>query len=167
VTRQTRLYCARVSFFDYAADAGPGDSLNPPFLDSAGDQEWALLRSFSEIRRYPAGALLARAGSADRSLYLILRGEVDLREPGRSARRHHGHARATDVIGEIAFFDAVPRAVDFVAVDECEVLVLSYENFRRLAALEPALAQLLLLELGRALAHRVRVATTLILGAAR
>jgi CRP-like cAMP-binding protein len=156
-----------VSFFDYAADAGSGDSLNPPFLDSAGDQEWALLRAFSELRRFPAGTLLARAGSADRSLYLILRGEVDLREPGRGTRRNQGTARTTEVIGEIAFFDGLPRAVDFVAGSECEVLVLSYENFRRLAALEPMLAQLLLLELGRALAHRVRIATTLILGAAQ
>jgi hypothetical protein len=46
---------------------------------------------------------------------------------------------------------------DFVTVGACEILVLSLENFRRLAALEPALTQVLLFEVGRVLAHRFRV----------
>ena len=54
------------------------------------------------------------------------------------------------VIGEVAFFDGQPRSADIVACGDVELLVLSYETFERLADADPALAQLLLLDLGLA-----------------
>lgn len=149
-------------FFDYTPDTVSGDSLDPPFLDFAGDTEWALLRSFCDIRKYPEGAFICRAGSGDRSIYLVLSGSVALRNPGRSGRRDGPICQAGEVIGEVSFFDGLPRATDFVARGECEILLLSFENFGKLAALEPALGHRLLLELGRALAYRLRAAKALI-----
>jgi CRP-like cAMP-binding protein len=151
-----------VPFFDYVPGDGLGDSLDPPFLESAGDTEWALLRPFCDIRKYPDGALISKAGSADRSIYLVLGGSVALRAAGRAGRRGEAVCQTREVIGEVAFFDGVPRTTDFLALGECEILLLSFENFGKLAALEPALGHRLLLELGRALAHRLRVAKALI-----
>lgn len=149
-------------FFDYAQTDGTSQSLDPPFLESAGDEEWMLLRSFCDIRKYPGGALISRAGSGDRSLYLVLGGALAMQRPGRGGRRDRAVCQAGEVIGEVAFFDGLARSAEFLALGDCEILVLSFESFQRLAALEPTLGHRLLLELGRVLAHRLRTAKALI-----
>jgi CRP-like cAMP-binding protein len=87
---------------------------------------------------------------------------VVLQAPGRGGRRDRAICQTREVIGEVAFFDGLVRTTDFLAHGDCEILVLSFDNFQRLAALEPTLGHRLLLELGRVLAHRLRIAKALI-----
>jgi cytochrome P450 len=81
-------------------------------------------------------------------------GALEVTVQGAKPTRHR--VGSGTVIGEVAFFDGQPRSADIVAVGDVELLVLSYAGFERVAAADPALAQLLLLDLGRFLAQRLR-----------
>jgi CRP-like cAMP-binding protein len=64
--------------------------------------------------------------------------------------------RAGDIFGELAFFDAEPRAADVRALERSEILALTIAGFDRLRLRHPQLALRLTLELGRALSARLR-----------
>jgi CRP-like cAMP-binding protein len=83
---------------------------------------------------------------------MVVGGQLDVAVPGAGAHR----VGSGTVIGEVAFFDGQPRSADITAAGDVELLVLSYESFEQLAAADPPLAQLLLLDLGRFLAQRLR-----------
>ena len=59
-------------------------------------------------------------------------------------------------LGEGAFLDGAPRAVNVEAMSDGEVMRLSFEGFEALAARNPALARHILLDLGRILSARLR-----------
>ena len=113
------------------------------------------MRSRCTVERVPTSEVLVRAGEVDRSLFFVLSGELR----ARISKRYVGAPMVPGgVFGEVAFFDGRPRSSDVVAIHDAEVLRLSYESFTVLAATEPVLARVLLLELGRALAGRLRAA---------
>ncbi|HZE66624.1 MAG TPA: cyclic nucleotide-binding domain-containing protein [Sporichthyaceae bacterium] len=140
--------------FTYAAvirgESAPGIG----FLDGASDRQWSQFKSFCETRHHANGSTIVKAGEQDRSLWMVVGGALDVTVPGPPPTRHR--VGSGTVIGEVAFFDGQPRSADIAASGDVELLVLTYANFERLAAADPALAQLLLLDLGRFLAQRLR-----------
>jgi CRP-like cAMP-binding protein len=111
-----------------------------------------------EHRRYAAGEVVMARGDVDRSLFLVASGTVEVEVP------HGGHGTrvrelgAGTVLGEVAFFDAMPRSSTVRAVTDCDILRLGEDAFEALAARHPDLGRTLLLELGRVLAVRLRQA---------
>lgn len=147
-----------MAFFNYpAAQTGPGWG----FLDSASDSAYSRFKAHCETKRFADGQHIVRAGEYDRSLWVVLGGQLEVRVPNRPGSHAVG---AGTVFGEVAFFDAAPRSADILARGSVELLVLSYEAFERLAIAEPELARTLLLDLGRFLAQRLRAADTLAAG---
>lgn len=147
-----------MAFFNYpATQAGPGRG----FLDSASESAYAQFKRHCEIRRFADGQHIVRAGDLDRSLWVVLGGDLEVAVPDRPGTHTVG---AGTVFGEVAFFDAAPRSADVVARGSVELLVLTYDAFERLAAAEPELARTLLLDLGRFLAQRLRAADTIAAG---
>ncbi len=59
-------------------------------------------------------------------------------------------------MGELGFLDGLPRSADVVATKDGELLRLSRADFESLAAAEPALGHLILSDLGRVVAQRLR-----------
>lgn len=145
-------------FFDYpgtAHDATAGPARSVPVLAGCTDREWAVVQSHCTREVIRRGQTLIRQGVIDRSLYVILSGAFAAVLPDGSPTPP---MRAGEVFGELAFFDGTPRSASVVAVADAEVLHLSFTAFESLAAAEPALAQRLLMDLGRVLAGRLRAA---------
>jgi CRP/FNR family cyclic AMP-dependent transcriptional regulator len=138
--------------FTYAAVIRGSSAPGIGFLDGATDRQWSNLKKFCETRHHRNGSTIVKAGDHDRSLWMVIGGELEVTVPGAGAHR----VGSGTVIGEVAFFDGQPRSADIVAAGDVELLVLSYESFEQLAAADPALGQLLLLDLGRFLAQRLR-----------
>jgi CRP/FNR family cyclic AMP-dependent transcriptional regulator len=65
---------------------------------------------------------------------------------------------AVATVGEAAFLDGRPRAVNVRALTHGELLRVSHEAFEALAARDPKLARLILADLGRILSARLRAA---------
>lgn len=140
------------SFFEYPGEPSGGERFT--LLPDWRDDDWAALLEHTETLRFSAGATVVRAGDAERALYVIAAGEVEVVAP--HARHALARVQAGSVIGEVAFLDGLPRSADVRAVTDCEVLRLSHAGFEVFAARRPELAVALLADLGRLLAWRLR-----------
>lgn len=142
-------------FFDY--EDHPAEPAEAALLPTWTDDDWDVLVGFAERLRFPAGTLIARAGNADSSLFIVLDGTVEAQVTPQ--RRFTLGAGA--LVGEVAFFDRGGRSADVVAATEVEVLRISDTDFEQFAARHPALAVEMLRDLGRILAFRLRRAEAL------
>ena len=136
------------------------DSADLLFLPDATAADWATVFSYAEVRRVDAGLALVQAGEHDRALYLLTEGTVGVRLP-----RDEGSFKAIDapsVLGELAFFDGLPRSATLEAVTDVEVVRIDLAAFDRLHEHEPAIANLMLRDLARILALRLRLASAVI-----
>jgi CRP/FNR family cyclic AMP-dependent transcriptional regulator len=139
-----------MSLYTYPA---PGTTVGTGFLDGVSDAQWSRFKSHCEVRRFNDGEAVVRAGQVDRALWMLSAGDLLIQVPGQERSQRVGSGT---VLGEVAFFDGAPRSADVTAVGRTELLVLTYQNFERLADADPLLARFLLLDLGRFLAHRLR-----------
>jgi CRP/FNR family cyclic AMP-dependent transcriptional regulator len=142
------------------AEEAHEDSADLLFMPDATAADWATVFAHAEVRRVGAGLALLQAGELDRALYLLTEGTVGVRLP-----RDEGAFKTIDapsVLGELAFFDGRPRSATLDAVTDVEVVRLDASAFERLAAEAPGLAQAMLVDLGRILALRLRMASDVI-----
>jgi CRP/FNR family transcriptional regulator, cyclic AMP receptor protein len=93
-------------------------------------------------------------GVADRALYLLADGRLEVVRPG--ARGVLATLEAPTTFGEAEFLDGRPRSVALRAVGHGEIERLSWEAFEALSARDPQLARDILVDVGRVLAARLR-----------
>ena len=146
--------------FRLAAPEAREDSSDLLFLPEATAADWAKVFEHAEPVRVSAGHAVLQAGEEDRGLYLITEGTLGVRLPrGESAFKA---IEAPAVVGELAFFDGLPRSATLEALTDVEAVRLDPAALDRLADEEPELARLLLLGLARVLALRLRMASDVI-----
>jgi CRP/FNR family transcriptional regulator, cyclic AMP receptor protein len=130
------------------------------FMPEATAADWATIFSHAEVRHIGAGLALVQAGEEDRALYLLTEGTVGVRLP-----RDEGTFKSIDapsVLGELAFFDARPRSATLDALTDVEVVRIDEAAFASLLADAPDLANMMLRDLARILALRLRIASEVI-----
>jgi CRP/FNR family cyclic AMP-dependent transcriptional regulator len=146
--------------FRSAAPEAREDSADLLLMPEATASDWAKVFAHAEPLRVAAGLAVLQAGEEDRGLYLITEGTLGVRLPrGETAFKM---IEAPAVVGELAFFDGLPRSATLVAETEVEAVRLDPDGFERLAASDPVLARTLLLDLARILALRLRMASDVI-----
>ena len=93
--------------------------------------DWAKVFERRRGARVRAGLAVVQAGEQDRALYLLTDGTLGVRLP-----RAESVFKAIDapaVVGEVAFFDGLPRSATLEAVTDVEVVRLAPEGLDRLA----------------------------------
>lgn len=139
-----------------AGDNGStGDHL---LLAEWGDAEWGKLLAATTVRPYKASEVVIQRGIADRALYFVAAGalEVGVTYVDGVSISPLAKIAAGSVIGEQSFFDSQPRSANVWAVTDGELLCLTFERFNQLAQTEPGLVRDLLFALGRILSLRLR-----------
>jgi CRP/FNR family cyclic AMP-dependent transcriptional regulator len=152
------------SYFDYPMEAqgagrAPGDHRTADLilLPRWGNEQWSALIEYTETRRFRPGEIVVAVGEAERSLYVVASGALEvLLGKGRRGHRSIESLGPGSLIGEVSFFDGEPRSASVQAVTDGELLRLSFDSFEVFAARQPELARDLLLDLGRILAARLR-----------
>jgi len=144
-------------FFDYpAGEQDRSSSGAHVFLENLGQVDWLRLIDSMERRRVAPGEVVMARGEVDRSLFVIASGTVEVLVPDAGGEHRARELGPGSLLGEVAFFDGMPRSSTVRAVTPCEVLRLGPDAFEALAARHPDLGRSLLLELGRVLATRLR-----------
>lgn len=147
------------SFFDYEGDVASGTAPtdSATVLTGLDDRDWQRIREHAEIRRYRAGQTVIDEGDTGRDLFIVLDGEVSasVRVGRLGTRQRRLPMGAGAVFGEVAFFTGGPRTARIGADRDTELLRLRFEDFQRLAAADPHLAQRIVFDLGRVLAERL------------
>lgn len=134
-----------------AAGAQPVDA----FFADADAEDWRRLERVATRRRFSPGEVLVREGEIDRSLLILLRGQLEFLV-GAEAR---AVVDAPTLLGEVAFFDPGPRSGTLRARSDGELLQLRFAQFETLAASSPSLARRIVLDAGRLMAQRLRRST--------
>ena len=146
--------------FTVFAEEAHEDSADLLFMPEATASDWATVFSHAEVRRVGEGLAVVQAGEQDRALYLLTEGTVGVRLP-----RDEGHFKSIDapsVLGELAFFDGRPRSATLDALTDVEVVRLDVAAYESLVEHAPELAHLMLRDLARILALRLRMASEVI-----
>jgi CRP/FNR family cyclic AMP-dependent transcriptional regulator len=141
------------AFFAYPNTDQPELHEQNVLLPGLDEIEWARLLAHTLQRRFAAGEVVIAAGDTDSAIHIIGDGMLDVAAPGSAETIVVGPG---NVIGEVAFFDGGPRSADVRARTAGTLFSLARDRFDILAAQEPVLARLLLFDLARTLAVRLR-----------
>jgi CRP/FNR family cyclic AMP-dependent transcriptional regulator len=147
-----------VTFFDYpTGESAPAQPAADYLLPYASEADWAALLAFTDTRHLHAGDVLISAGTAERSLYLVVDGNLEVLLPtGRDRWRRAGTVGKGSVLGELAFLDGDARSAMVRTLGDTTVAELTFDEFDRLRAARPDLAFRVAMDLGRILARRLR-----------
>lgn len=123
-----------------------------------GPADWEALFACTQPVELQAGEVLIQPRGGDRVLYFVTSGELDVAviDSAGSGFSALGAIKAGSVVGELAFFDSMPRSAKVWAVAPSRLLKLSLSDFDRYAQQNPTQATAFLFAMGRLLAHRVR-----------
>jgi CRP/FNR family cyclic AMP-dependent transcriptional regulator len=124
------------------------------FFADRDERDWDRLLAYTETRRFRPGEVVLPDGVADRALYLLADGRLEVVRPGARSKLATIVAPAT--IGEAEFLDGRPRGVALRALGHGEIERLSWESFEALSARDPQFARDILVDVGRVLAGRLR-----------
>jgi CRP-like cAMP-binding protein len=140
------------SEFSAALHAAPGGG---SFLDGLPESTLRQLMKSGFIMDVPEGKLITREGHAERELYIILNGEVEVfRGDATVARLGSG-----EVFGEMAFFRYEgKRWASVRAVRRCRIVTLRRKWMDDFARSNPEGARAILFNLARVLAERAAIA---------
>ncbi len=144
------------TFFDYPDDGNVHRGDDAVCFATLSQVDWERLVAAMERRRFTAGDVVMRRGEAERSLYLIASGSVEVFVGDAENERSVRVQGPGSVLGEMAFFDGRPRSATVRARADGEVLRLSETAFDGLAGRHPDLGRKILVDLGRILALRLR-----------
>jgi len=101
-----------------------------PLFHSLRHEDLQLLASTIRTQTLKKGDVLFRKGSEGTVLYIIKAGRVKIVLPSRSGDEVIlAIFSETDFFGEMALLDGIPRSADAVALEECELLILSHSDF--------------------------------------
>jgi CRP-like cAMP-binding protein len=119
--------------------------------------QWRIIAPFLTRHEIRSGDLLIKQGDADRSMYMLAQGSLQVfvsgGPPGSS---RIAILRAGSVVGEPGLFNDGPRMANVEAMTACEVWALRGPRLEELAQRNPALALELLRAAGNVMAVRMR-----------
>jgi CRP-like cAMP-binding protein len=120
-----------------------------PLFEGLSKQQLRRISSLMTRIDRPAGQVLAREGEHGSEFFIVLEGEVEVRQGDRViATRRPG-----DYVGEIALLDKRPRTASVVATTPVSVEVLSRREFVSLLAEAPELSEQIMATMARRLAE--------------
>jgi len=128
------------------------ESSLPTFLSSLSPEVLKELAASGFILNLSAGDVVAREGTEEREMYVILKGLFEVISHGkRLAILEKG-----DLFGEIAFFtEAGQRSADVRSMDDGELLVLRRNFLKELTRNDPDAGFQILTNMGRVMAERI------------
>jgi len=105
----------------------------------------------------PAGAVIAREGESNHSMYLIGKGSVRIvKHFGERDQTELAILREKDFFGEMCILEPAPRAATAQAVEPSIIFRVSSSAFHRLYKEMPAQYGILILNISRDLSRRLR-----------
>jgi len=119
-----------------------------PIFASLNDRQLRSLAKNVKVISFPANGRIVKQGEPGIALYVLLRGEAEVRQGNRAL----GRLGPGQFFGEMTLLDEQPRSADVIALQPTECAVLSRWEFWGFAKGEPEVQQ----AVGREMARRLR-----------
>ena len=112
-----------------------------PMFVPLGDDELEKLAKSSTTRVYAPGEAIVRRGQEGNSMFVIVRGKVEVQIPEGNAKKTIGELSANDFFGEMSLLTGQPRTANVIAQEETEVIQIKKTSIRPLFEANPDLMQ--------------------------
>ncbi len=112
-----------------------------PLFAPLSDEEIQRLASATRSRVYAPGETIVRKGNEGNSMFVIVRGSVNISVPVRGRTEVINTLREDDYFGEMSLLTGEPRSADVSAVDETEVLQINKKALRPIFENNPTLIE--------------------------
>jgi CRP-like cAMP-binding protein len=114
-----------------------------PLFERVSQKELGRIAAISSEVSYPQGVALLREGTRDDGFFILLQGEVDVRQGVRLLQT----LKRGQFFGEIGLLASVPRTATVTTGTQIDALFISGSEFKRLLRDSPTLALKVLEEL--------------------
>jgi CRP/FNR family transcriptional regulator, cyclic AMP receptor protein len=129
--------------------------LDSPLGSELSQKEADTLSSLMNSRELADGEFLISEGTADDSLYVVLKGKFEVvKRTGAGESASLAILREGDLAGELSFIDGAPHTVGLRALCDCEVLSLKREDFEKIVDGNPQLVYKVMRSIARS-AHSI------------
>lgn len=127
-----------------------------PLFGHLADSELIEVLQIVHERVYGPGEAIVTQGEPGLGLYLLLRGEAEVRQHGDPPGQRVARLGPGEVFGDVSFVDNSPRSATVVACQRVEAIGLYRTELLDLMERQPQLASKILFALARQLAARLR-----------
>lgn len=133
-------------------------------LEGLTKEQLIILASHTRRHRFQAGDSVFNQGERGNRAYFIVTGRADVLIDihGTDRKKRVSALTAGEVFGEVGVLDGAPRSATVTLAQPCTCLSLDSKNFRTLQASHPDIVAVLLLNLSRTFANRLRLANIMI-----
>lgn len=114
----------------------------------------------AEMTTVPAGQYFFHENDKATGMFVLEAGEVSILKSWNQKQYEIGRLCAGDCFGEMALIDLFPRSASVVAVQDCTAITLTMDNVYRLYEKDLEQFALILMNIGRELSRRLRIADT-------
>lgn len=112
-----------------------------PIFAPLSEEEIAKLAKASKTRVYAPGETIVRRGAEGNSMFIIVRGSVNVRIPDKEGQRTINHLQTNDFFGEMSLLTGEPRSATVIAEDETEVLEIRKKALKPIIEANPDLTE--------------------------
>lgn len=119
------------------------------------DAERDALKTAATLRRGKAGERIIRQGQNMDRMIIVLESKVEIQVNKKHVVTLSGHS----LIGEIEFFDNLPASADVLLLKDTDLIELNYTALTGLMEKQPRLGYVLMREIARIEARRLRKTT--------
>jgi small-conductance mechanosensitive channel len=114
---------------------------NVPIFAPLSDEETERLAKLSKIRVYAPGEAIVRMGQEGNSMFVIVRGSVEVQVPQGSTTKVLNTLRENDFFGEMSLLTGEPRTASVVAKEETEVVRITKASMKPIFEANPELVK--------------------------
>ncbi len=132
---------------------------NTPIAKNLTNEEVRILSQTVHRRTYWAGETIIEEDSGGRDVFILISGKVRVETaiPGKHEGKQTLYTiMQGEVFGEFSFIDGTPRSATIISDEECEVMILSYSEFKNMAKKHTHLALALMENIAKMLTERIR-----------
>lgn len=112
-----------------------------PIFAPLSEEEIAKLANSSKSRVYAPGETIVRRGAEGNSMFIIIRGAVNVRIPDKEGQRTINHLQTNDFFGEMSLLTGEPRSATVIAEEETEVLEIRKRALKPIIEANPDLTE--------------------------
>ncbi len=117
-----------------------------------------VLVNAAKIMTVPSGQYFFRENDKTDAMFVLEAGEVSIMKTWNHQQYEIGRLGPGDCFGEMALIDLLPRSASVLAVQDCTAITLSLESVQWLYDKDLEQFALILMNIGRELSRRLRIA---------
>lgn len=89
-------------------------------------------------KSYKPDQVIFKEGEPPNAIFIIARGAISIRKAQGQEYIEVAKVHSGEIIGEMSFFDRLPRSASAVAINDVDVLEISFESMEKIYASMPS-----------------------------